>query len=272
MGANESKLRCLFLPAQSGKTRKVEEEIAAYKKICGVGGRSVDIFISANNRLLVYQTTARVRRDLGTVGSDSDSYISDSEETDDVIKGEIFSWTCGKGPKILPDHLACKILIGDVEMVIMCAHKLRMTYLMNMLTALVAKPYFKKDPLDINLWIDEADSSLKLWLQFPGLLDIPAVKNVTLVSATFTSVVKHFGRIRVIPYEVTHPACYRRLSDCRLVTMERVPGAVNFLNSVLMTLRIAVCSSSFHWFTFLFKSIPDLVKMYWAVERPIPYI
>ena len=234
MGANESKLRCLFLPAQSGKTRKVEEEITIYKQICGLdGGRSIDIFISANNRLLVFQTTARVRRDLGApISEDDDSYISDSEENDAVIKGNIFSWTCGKGPKIIPDHLACQVLLDEVEMVIMCAHKLRMRYLNEMLCKLISKQAFRKNPVDINIWIDEADSSMKLWMQFPEILNIPAVKNVTLVSATFTSVLKHFGRIHVIPYKITHPACYRRLKDCRQVVMDKVRGAVGFLNSV----------------------------------------
>jgi hypothetical protein len=115
MGVNASKLKCLYLPAQSGKTRKVEELIKHYKDIheC-FGDGDVNIFISANNILLVKQTESRVRKDLAT----------ESEEgaNDAVIKAGVFSWTSGeKECNISPPDLAFRML-GEVEMVVLCAH------------------------------------------------------------------------------------------------------------------------------------------------------
>ena len=100
MGSAKSKLKCLYLPAQSGKTRKVEELIKAYRAIheC-FGDGDVNIFISANNKLLVKQTEVRMTNDLAT----------ESEEgaNDAVITAGVFSWTCGdKECNISPTDLA----------------------------------------------------------------------------------------------------------------------------------------------------------------------
>ncbi len=212
MGINKSKLKCLILPAQSGKTRKVEEQITRFNLINDLFGHNgeVNIWISANNKLLVHQTTSRIRKDLGTPSSDSD----DEGESDAVIKGKIFSWTSGtKNTNISAKELAFEIL-GDVEMVILCAHSVRVRYLMAMLGHLTVHRAFNKK---VNIWIDEADKTINIWSKYPELLNNPAVNQITLVSATFNSVVAKYGRLNVLPYQVTHPACYRRLRDAKRV-------------------------------------------------------
>lgn len=238
MGATHSKVRCLFLPAQSGKTRKVEDKIRELKQLCSIEDEhTIDIFISANNRLLVHQTSARIRRDLGTTETipeeedpqdmDVSSTITDDSDLESdatIIKGKIFSWTCGKKNKeFTTDRLAHEMLpIHEderIEMVLMCANKRRLTYLDHLLHTLTAKRAFRREPAKIYIWIDEADSSMNIWRQFEHLLAIPAVAQVTLISATFGSVLKRYERLSIIPYEETHPACYRRLMDCRCITV-----------------------------------------------------
>lgn len=249
MGSSNSKARCLFLPAQSGKTRKVEEEIIELKRLCGISGsRSIDIFISANNRLLVYQTSARLRRDLGTPAdtdesaesdseADAASDVSDDEASDAVIKGRIFSWTHGKTTGIAPDALADKILLEEIEMVFMCANKRRFTYLAAMLDRLTTHRMFRRDPAQIYIWIDEADSSMSLWRQFEAAAtENPAITQITLVSATFGRILKKYERLRIVPYEHTHPDCYRRLIDCRQEVIEcGLRDPCQFVLSVLST-------------------------------------
>jgi hypothetical protein len=203
MGINASKLKCLYLPAQSGKTRKMEELIKYYKDIseCFADG-DVNIIISANNILLVKQTEARMTNDLAT----------ESEEgaNDAVIKTGVFSWTSGeKECNISPTDLAFRML-GEVEMVVMCANAVRLNYLALMLTRLTACPLFTKK---INIWIDEADKSVKLWSKHSALLSLPAINQVTLVSATFDSVFSKYGSLQVLGFYKTHPDCYRRLKD-----------------------------------------------------------
>ena len=203
MGIHASKLKCLYLPAQSGKTRKVEDLIIHYKNIheC-FGDGDVNIVISANNILLVEQTKKRMINDLATE--------SESGANDAVIKAGVFSWTSGiKTCNISPTDLAFRML-GEVEMVVMCAHPTRLKYLATMLQRLSACPMFTKK---INLWIDEADKSIKLWCKHEALLSLNAIHQVTLVSATFDTVVAKYGQIQVLPFQVTHPECYRRLKD-----------------------------------------------------------
>ena len=228
MGINKSKLKCLILPAQSGKTRKVEEQITRFNLINDLFGHNgeINVWISANNKLLVHQTTSRIRKDLGS-SSDSD----DEGESDAVIKGRIFSWTSGtKKTNISAKELAFEIL-GDVDMVILCAHSVRVRYLISMLGYLTNHRAFNKK---INIWIDEADRTINIWSKYPELLNNAAVNQITLVSATFNSVVAKYGRLNVLPYQVTHPACYRRLKDAkRIVEDVGKSSPVDYVRHVL---------------------------------------
>ncbi len=227
MGINKSKLKCLMLPAQSGKTRKVEELITRFNRFNElVGNAEINIWISANNKLLVHQTTSRFRKDLGT-SSDSD----DEGESDAVIKGKIFSWMSGtKKTNISAKELAFDIL-GGVDMVILCAHSVRVRYLISMIGYLTVHRAFNKK---INIWIDEADKTINIWSKYPELLNNPSINQVTLVSATFNSVRAKYGRLSVLPYEVTYPACYRRLKDAnRIVEDVAKSSPVEYIRHVL---------------------------------------
>jgi hypothetical protein len=60
MGSEQSKCKCLYLPAQSGKTRKIEELIKEYKLGELFDPVDINIIISANSKLLVEQTKTRI--------------------------------------------------------------------------------------------------------------------------------------------------------------------------------------------------------------------
>jgi hypothetical protein len=101
-------------------------------------------------------------------------------------------------------------------MVFMCANKRRFTYLAAMLDRLTKHNMFRRNPAQIYIWIDEADSSMPIWRQFEAAAtENPAITQITLVSATFGRVLKKYERLRIVPYEQTHPECYRRLVDCQ---------------------------------------------------------
>lgn len=208
MGASASrqKVKGLLLPAQSGKTRKVEELITRFSLISELlADGDLNVFISANNRLLVSQTESRFRADLGASSDEEEAGPNDA-----VIEGTIFSWMSGtKKSNISPMELAFRIL-KDIEMIIMCAHSKRMQYLNETLRLLASLPLFTKR---VNIWIDEADASINLWSKYSEILDLPCINQVTLVSATFHSIFNKYKRLHIIPYEVTHPECYRRLKD-----------------------------------------------------------
>ena len=226
MGLNASRLKCLYLPAQSGKTRKVEDLITHYKNIheC-FGDGDVNVVVSSNNILLVKQTQARIKKDLATE--------SDEGANDAVIKSGVFSWTSGeKDCNISSRELKDRIQDDEVEMVVMCAHYARLKYLADMLRLLSSSRFFTKK---INIWIDEADKSIKLWSKYEDLLSLQAVHQVTLVSATFDTVIAKYGELQVMPFQVTHPECYRRLKDSRRIEENFVTAdATEFVKHVIL--------------------------------------
>uniref|UniRef100_A0A6C0K2C1 Uncharacterized protein n=1 Tax=viral metagenome TaxID=1070528 RepID=A0A6C0K2C1_9ZZZZ len=214
----EAKLRCLYLPAQSGKTRKCEELIAEVKADSDLDP-SIDIWISANNKLLVYQTTSRLKKDLGS-----------DEDEEGPITGSIFSWTSGtKLTNIPAADLAREVKFG-AELILVCAHRGRLAHVDTLIRQIAA---FKKFNKRINLWIDEADQSIKLWTKLADVIALPIVNTVTLVSATFNDVFAVFPRLPVIPYRVTFPEVYRRLKDCEHIEMPADSYAPHFMEHVL---------------------------------------
>jgi len=228
MGSQQSKCKSLYLPAQSGKTRKVEELIQEYKLGELFDPVDINIIISANNRVLVEQTTARMTKDLATESKDG--------ANDACIKGGVFSWTSGtKKSNITAEALTLRIMNGDIEMVVICAHPTRIRYLVQTLELLANQRLFTKK---INIWIDEADNSISLWSKYQKVIEMNCVNQVTLVSATFDSVIAKYKELNVLPYLKTHPDCYVGLRNAiRRETNIVVGSAVEYVRHVITTQR-----------------------------------
>ena len=244
MGSLNSKVQCLLRPGQSGKTRKMQELIREYEGYAdlflGPGTNPLNIVITSNNIALSEQTSTRMNRDLyETESVDSD----DDKIADAQVNGTCFSWTSGsKGMKVSEDALFSLIVRQKIAMIVCCANKRRLKYIFNLLKMLNDYPAYRPR---INVWIDEADASIKLWSN--PALDITALPNVTcvtLVSATFNSVLKKYERLRIIGCAETHPEVYHRVADCiqeedasalgaRTEINERVHSSVDYLEAVL---------------------------------------
>jgi hypothetical protein len=222
MGAEQSKCKCLYLPAQSGKTRKMEELIKEHKLGELFDPVDINIIISANSKLLVEQTKTRMTNDLATE--------SEAGANDACIKGNVFSWTSGtKESNITPVDLAFRLL-GEIEMVVICAHATRLRYLLQTLERLAACPMFNKK---INIWIDEADDSINLWSKYENILAMRIINQVTLVSATFDSVMSKYKSLSVLPYLQTHPDCYRGLRSATRCEINFVGSAPEYVKRVI---------------------------------------
>jgi len=233
MGSSNSKVQCLLRPGQSGKTRTIQDLIREYAELANVfhgeGATPLDIVICSNNRSLVDQTMVRMNRDLfdGDAGSD----ISDEGQADTQVTGNCLSWVSGTSNVVTPSALAFDILVGKVSMVVCCAHKKRLDYVYQLLINLSKVPSYKSK---VNIWIDEADASIKLWSREEiDVTRMPIVQTVTLVSATFNKVLEEYKRLRVLGYTTTHPACYHKVADCVKV-IDNSPGdAVAYMSAVL---------------------------------------
>ena len=120
----------------------------------------------------------------------------------------------------------------ETEMVLVCAHKGRLDHVAKLIHKIND---FKRFSKKINIWIDEADYSLKLWMKHEALVRLKSVNTITLVSATFGEVFKHFpDGLRVIPYLNTHPVVYRRLINCRCIEEgSGKEGASEYVEAVL---------------------------------------
>ena len=222
MGSEQSKCKCLYLPAQSGKTRKMEELIKEHKLGELFDPVDINIIISANSKLLVEQTKTRMKKDLAT----------ESEEgaNDACIQGNVFSWTSGtKESNITSVDLAFRLL-GEIEMVVICAHATRLRYLLQTLERLAACPMFAKK---INIWIDEADDSINLWSRYEHILAMRMINQVTLVSATFDAVVSKYKSLSVLPYLQTHPKCYRGLKSANCHEFNFVGSAPEYVKYII---------------------------------------
>ena len=228
MGSQQSKCKSLYLPAQSGKTRKVEELIQEYKLGELFDPVDINIIISANNRVLVGQTTARMTKDLATESEDG--------ANDACIKGGVFSWTSGtKKSNITAEALTLRIMNEDIEMVVICANPTRIRYLVQTLELLANQRHFTKK---INIWIDEADNSISLWSKYQKVIEMTCINQVTLVSATFDSVIAKYKELNVLPYLKTHPDCYVGLRNAiRKETNIVVGSAVEYVRHVITSQR-----------------------------------
>lgn len=215
MGSANSKTDCIWLPGQSGKTRNMMERIKTLEDIAaeeyGCDG-FLNIVISANNRSLVDQTEVRMNKELFRDEEED-------EEADAKIEGTCFKWRSGlKNNNVSVGDLADKIKEGEISMVVCCAHAKRLAYLRLLLANLEKSRLFSKK---INVWIDEADASIRLWSK--PELDVSGfskVHKITLVSATYESILKKYGQIRVLPCLETMLPIYHRVQDCLIVEQD----------------------------------------------------
>jgi hypothetical protein len=207
------KVRGIQLPAQSGKTRKIEDRIVDYMKEARAinDDDDINIVITSNNKILVQQTTTRFDSDLGPVATESSSDESSNDEEDFILVNGADSWTSSAEmpSKIEVELIGNRMILGECSMVVCCANAVRFKRLQELLDKLQRSSRFRGK---INIWIDEAHKSLKLWKKYTEILSYSKIKSVTLVTATWDPIDKLYS-IRRITYEVTHPEVYRSLHE-----------------------------------------------------------
>lgn len=217
MGANQSKVQGMYLPAQSGKTGKMNSLMIINKHIEETFGEGdINFILSSNNIVLVEQTKQRV----------------ESALQEDFI-GDVFTWRSGKKleKKVSAKEMAYDIIEGNIETVVMCANAPRMKHLLETIQLLESSRLFHKK---INIWIDEPDVSITLWSKYDKhIFTFSKVNLVTLVSATFKSIFKRYGRLYVLGFEQTHPEVYRCLRDCIKVEVNIVGSPLDYVKHIV---------------------------------------
>jgi hypothetical protein len=238
MGANNSRVEGICRPAQSGKTRTYQELIKDYEMLADLFYDCegfVNFVICSNNKSLVQQTTARHATDL----YESSSVESDDGIADDRIEGKVFSWFSGtKENNISVDSLANKIKEDQVSMVVCCAHAKRIGFLVDLLKDLNRSKVFKKK---VNIWIDEADESINKWSKI-DIASLTVLHSVTLISATFDSIIKKYGKVRIRCYDVPHPETYVGFKDCEVMSKDiAVASAPEYLSAIYDEFSATLC-------------------------------
>jgi hypothetical protein len=247
----------IHLPAQSGKTRKMTELINKWNSLVDefsgsdATGNEMNIIFTSNTKLLSKQTANRIHVEVdidqplssetSTPSDDvSVSDISDisSYDDDDSLSVNIdmdittpanktIAWVHGKKTLSVSDVFA-KVTSDDddyeINNIICCSNKARMRHafkLIEMLNKKYMRGNFKKS---INIWIDEADASIRLWNEYINMFNPMTenrfVKNIVLVSATMTPVYKHLHEKGIEPnlrtYQNTHSPNYHKYTDSEL--------------------------------------------------------
>lgn len=218
------KVKGLQLPGQSGKTRKMEDKITDLMREARNMNNDddINIVITSNNRILVQQTTTRFDSDLGPVDGDSSSETSSTNSmTDDegfILVNGADSWTSSAelSSKLEVEFIGMRMLLGKCSMVVCCANAVRFKRVKELVKMLQGSGKFNGK---LNIWIDEAHKSLKLWRKYIDVLSYSKIKSVTLVTATWDPIDKLYTIPR-IPYEITHPAVYRSLHECNWKIVE----------------------------------------------------
>lgn len=233
MGANSSKFKVLCLPAQSGKTRKmitlirdeyVIRDIDVFKELVTTiddpDEQTINFLISSNNKLLVSQNKKRLDGELK------------SDDEDAVIEGEIFKWVSGSNKTNISMHeLACKIQLGEIEMVVCCAHPKRVEYVAKTIEILSKLRFEKK----INIWVDEGDKSIDLWSKYEHIISIDCVRMFSPITATPDAIHKRYaGYYHVFSFPDVVPDCYRGFKACRVVKEDLLAtSAADYTEKVL---------------------------------------
>jgi hypothetical protein len=223
MGSSNTKVQCILRPGQSGKTRKMVELIkdirANFAELVAEGWSDagmLNIFVVSNVMALADQTTKRMQRELYDDASSTHSDESDEGVADAQLIDDCFAWTSGStGVKVDADKLFSLIVRKKVSTIVLCANKRRLGFLKQLIDMLNDFAAYRDK---IHMWIDEADASINLWGK-PAMdvTTLPIVQKVTLVSATFNSIIKQYGRLRILGDIITHPSCYHKVADCVLI-------------------------------------------------------
>ena len=263
MGAYQSRLECMWLPAQSGKTRKCmermvdrenrEKELQNLVNLHNTNTTSINIIVCSNNRNLVDQTSSRMSKDLPEMREETkESYTIHDEEkfydaneedidSDASVSNKVFGWRSGlKNHNNSVESLCLEILEGKVETIICCSHPTRVKYLYKLCERLNQCQIFKQY---INIWIDEADVSIQTWSKpSMNVFNFKRVDKVTLISATFDSIIKKYGRLKIIPYAETHLDIYHKLQESTLILKDYLTkGAVEYLKEAFNNFSEEIC-------------------------------
>lgn len=269
MGVSQSKVSCLWLPAQSGKTRKIKELIELYRDmrmlVKKTNGRIVsswdeenipeindnddednqeeeitddnyfNVIICSNNSMLAQQTEARMRNELF-----SSSFVLHDDEKTEVVQSneddcDVYAWISANKEKRSVRDVAYSIDRNQLKMLVCCSHATRIDEylypLLRMLDDDFSRKLFRKK---INIWIDEADASINLWSKYEKILGMGVINKVTLVSATFNSIINKYKKISVIPFKETHPKCYVKLQDANMIICdEKRDDALGYIKYVI---------------------------------------
>ena len=243
MGSSQS-VECMWLPAQSGKTRKCiekikhrnyfeEAELLEMVEMHDPSKIAFHIIISSNNKSLVDQTSTRMMDELySEQESDSDDDSDGAKVSDAKIVDEVFSWHSGQKENKGVAEVYADIIDDDVKMIICCSNKKRLEYLYALIKRLQNRKFEKK----IHVWIDEADVSIKLWSNPKiNILGFPNVERITLISATYDSIIKRYRTIKVIPYAETYMSeTYHKLEDSIILKEDYLTNdPVQYLGEVL---------------------------------------
>ena len=187
--------------------------------------------------------------------SDTLGLDNDNNKQNIMKEAKTFAWIHEKGHNLETVELASKIKNGTYSNIICCSNNKRMERAIQLLDLLkneydeylyhskvvssfengeqmprfmyekskkeLATSYSKR----VNIWIDEADASLKFWKKyincFTGSRYEGLIHNIELISATLSPVYaflsdRHIkARLRV--YKSTHSDSYLRYSDCAII-------------------------------------------------------
>lgn len=245
-------LSIIHLPAQSGKTRKMTELINRWKHLIDYTGDSTDninVIFTSNTKLLTKQTASRIHAEVDNYSEVSDLSSEDEDELSIIMdvkekESQTLAWI-SNAKKVSVNDIFAKITSDDdeneIKNIICCTNKSRMRNMWELLLKLHKKFVKGNFKNTINIWIDEADSCIKIWNAYfnscDELIRSGFIKNVVLVSATMVPVYKFLHSKKIDPnlrtYLNTHTPLYHKYSESIICLTENAKNATAHVKTIL---------------------------------------
>jgi hypothetical protein len=225
-----SSLTLIQLPAQSGKTRKMTDLINKWNSTFNISkSNDLNIIFTSNTKLLNKQTQKRIAQDVDNCSSSDDDVDTETSDSPKTLSWTANTMTRDGKRKMMVDNVFALITSDDddeeIDNIICCTNKKRMQHVVALLEMLIKKYRKRNFNREVNIWIDEADSSVGIWSEHFNTLSAMCaekfVKNIVLITATMRPVYKYLHSIDVEPllrqYENTHAPVYHKYSECNLI-------------------------------------------------------
>ena len=229
---------------QGGKTRIVKNKISTNIQECNSKSiHCINLYLSANNRMLTGQTSSRMEKKEDIVTDDNEDIKKMLDLAKDFTNKNAniipYAWMSGvkKNTKLGgnkdADDLAGYIFGKGINTILACTNTLRINRIKQLIEELECYSVNIGKKYKIFIWVDEADLTLNYWDSFLRESNVNSIEKVTFVTATLgEKLIKAYPTSTLVPIVNGVPRCYRGADRVNFVTCDELINLEGIKNVV----------------------------------------